>query len=180
MVTKQLVLKNRWYYFFNDLIFLKDFDPKMLKLVKNDCGDRYLYHINYITKKPKLNIDSVNPLYLIIPEVIVYIEEYEGCKYLNFASTEVNNDVLSTYASVWNEILEQIKKINGSVGEFGRDYGKIKVGVVGFSDNVDLPLDRLIKLNAMTISNRLLVEKDDKYYPEVYLEECLYDNYWSN
>ena len=77
MVTKQLALKGRSYYFFNDIICLKEFDSKMLKLTKNDCGNRYVYHINYITKKSELNIDSINPLYLIIPEVIGYIEEYE-------------------------------------------------------------------------------------------------------
>ena len=121
-------------------------------------------------------VDCVCPLYLINPEVIGYIEEYEGRKYLNFASIEVNSDVLSKYASVWNGILEQIGKING----FGRDYGKIKVGTVGSNDNTDLSLNKLIKFSAMTISCRLLIEKDDKYYPEVYLEECLYDDYWFN
>ena len=34
MVTKQLVLRNRSYYFFSNAVFLEDFDPKMLKLVK--------------------------------------------------------------------------------------------------------------------------------------------------
>ena len=140
----------------------------MLKLVKNDCDDQYVYHIDYITKNS--NIDSVNPLYLIIPEVIGYIEEYEGRKYLNFALTEVNNDVLSKYAGVWNGILEQIRKTNGSAGEFAKDYGKIKVGVVGSDDNVNMLLNKLIKFNTMTISNRLLIEKGDKYYPEIYLE----------
>ena len=109
-------------------------------------------------------------MYLIIPEVIGYIEEYEGRKYLNFALTEVNNDVLSKYAGVWNGILEQIRKTNGSAGEFAKDYGKIKVGVVGSDDNVNMLLNKLIKFNTMTISNRLLIEKGDKYYPEIYLE----------
>ena len=140
----------------------------MLKLVKNDCDDQYVYHIDYITKNS--NIDSVNPLYLIIPEVIGYMEKYEGRKYLNFALTEVNNDVLSKYAGVWNGILEQIRKTNGSAGEFAKDYGKIKVGVVGSDDNVNMLLNKLIKFNTMTISNRLLIEKGDKYYPEIYLE----------
>ena len=35
MVTKQLNIKNRTYYFYDDLINLKDFDPKLLKLDKN-------------------------------------------------------------------------------------------------------------------------------------------------
>ena len=180
MMTKQLARKNRAYYFFNDSIFLNKFDPKMLKLVKNDCSDRYFYHIDYITKKPELSIDSINPLYLIIPEVVEYIEEFESCKYLNFAQAEVNNEVLSGYGNVWSGVLEQIKNINGFENEFGRDYGKIKIDTIRSEDSTELSLDKLIKFNAMTISNRMLVEKDGKYYSEVYLEDSLYDDYWPN
>ena len=38
MVTKHLARRNRAYYFFNDSVFLNEFDPKMLRLVKNNCG----------------------------------------------------------------------------------------------------------------------------------------------
>ena len=31
-ITKQVNIKNRTYYFYNDLINIKDFDPKLLKL----------------------------------------------------------------------------------------------------------------------------------------------------
>ena len=50
MVTKHLARRNRAYYFFNDSVFLNEFDPKMLRLVKNNCGDRYIYHIDYVKK----------------------------------------------------------------------------------------------------------------------------------
>ena len=33
----------------------------------------------------------------------------------------------------------------------------------------------MIKFNAVTISNRLLIEKDNNLFLESYLEECLYD-----
>ena len=45
-------------------------------------------------------------------------------------------------------------------------------------DDIDLPLNRLLKFNAVTISNRLIIEKDNKLFLETYLEECLYDNEW--
>ena len=45
-------------------------------------------------------------------------------------------------------------------------------------DNTDLPLDKLIKFSVVTISNRLLIEKDNKLFLESYLEECLYKDYW--
>ena len=46
-------------------------------------------------------------------------------------------------------------------------------------DNIDLPLDKLIKFNAVTISNRLLIEKDNRLFLESYLDECLYEDYWT-
>ena len=176
MVVKQLVLKNRSCYFFSNLVLLKDFDLKRLKLLKYDCGDRYVYHIDYVKGER-----NVNPFYLIVPEVIGYVDEYEGRKYFNFALTEVNEDVLNEHASMWDGIMKEVKRIKNVVSiKFGRDCHKIKVASVRSEDdsnNANLPLDKLIKFNAMTISNRLLVDKDDKYYPEVYLEECLYDDY---
>ena len=33
--VKQIVIKNRTYYFYNDIIDLKDFDPNLLKLTKS-------------------------------------------------------------------------------------------------------------------------------------------------
>ena len=99
MAIKQLVLKKRSYYFFNNSVLLKDFDKTKLKIVKHDFVDRYVYHIDYVK-----NINNVNPLYLIIPEFYGYIEEHEGRKYLtyvymlntvNIALMRMNNHFLS-------------------------------------------------------------------------------------
>ena len=176
MVIKQLVLKKRSYYFFNNSVLLKDFDETKLKIVKHDCVDRYVYHIDYVK-----NINNVNPLYLIITEFYGYIEEHEGRKYLNIAPTGMNNDVLSEYEKMWDGILEQVRKINDCAYIFEKDYYETKVGSVKCDDdkdNIDLPLDKLIKFNAVTISNRLLMEKDNRLFLESYLEECLYKDEW--
>ena len=155
---------------------LKDFDKTKLKIVKHDCVDQYVYHIDYVK-----NINNVNPLYLIIPGFYGYIEEREGRKYLNIALTGMNN-VLSEYEKICDGILEQVNKINDCVYISEKDYYKIKVGSVKCDDdkdNIDLPLNKLIKFNAVTISNRLLIEKDNRLFLESYLEECLYKDYWS-
>ena len=110
--TKQLNIKNRTYYFHNDLINLKDFDPNLLKLDKKSSMDISIYYISYVTKKPEYNIDSVNPLYLLISELDGFIKENNGSKYLNIALTDSNNDVLIKYATVWSGIIDQIKGIN--------------------------------------------------------------------
>ena len=75
VTTKQLNIKNKTYYFYDDLINLKDFDPNLLKLDKRSSMDISIYYIGYITKKPKYNINSVNPLYLLISDLDGFIEE---------------------------------------------------------------------------------------------------------
>ena len=56
------------------------------------------------------NINSVNPVYLIIGEVDGYIEGNNGNKYLTFASTNKNKKLLKTYKKLWDEIKYHIKK----------------------------------------------------------------------
>ena len=91
--TKQMYIKNRTYYFYNDLINLGDFNSKLLKLDKKSSKDITIYYIGYIIKKTEYNINSVNPLYLLVGELNGYVEEKEGSKYLNISLTDSNNEV---------------------------------------------------------------------------------------
>ena len=109
VTTKQLNIKNITYYFYNDLINIKDFDPKLLKLGKKLSKDITIYYTGYV-KKPEDNINSVNPLYLLIDGIDGFIKEKEGDKYLNISLTDSNNEVLKKYAEVWSVIKDQIKK----------------------------------------------------------------------
>ena len=61
MVTKQLNIENRTYYFYNDLIDIKDFDPRLLKIDKKTSMNLGIYYIGYVTKKPEWGVNSVNP-----------------------------------------------------------------------------------------------------------------------
>ena len=76
-ITKQMNIKNRTYYFCNDLIKLLDFDPNMLKLDKKNFKGMNIYHIGYVTKKEEEKINSVNPLFLLIHKIDSFIEEKE-------------------------------------------------------------------------------------------------------
>ena len=64
--TKQINIKNRTYYFYNDQIDLKDFDARLLKIDKKGYNETDIYYIGYVTIK-KIgdcnNINRVNPLY---------------------------------------------------------------------------------------------------------------------
>ena len=82
MVTKQMNIKNRTYYFYSDLINIKYFDPKLLKLDKKTPVNLDIYYIGYVTKEPEYKINSVNRLYLMINRIDGFVAEKDGDKYL--------------------------------------------------------------------------------------------------
>ena len=143
------------------MVNLKDFDSRLLKLDKNSSIDINIYYIGYVTKKPEYNINSVNPLYLLIAELDDYIEEKEGNKYLNIAFTDSNNEVLK---KVWSGIKDQIKNVNDCRSrKYGKDYMKIK-----FNCDDHLPLNKILKFCVLSIIIRNVFEKDNKYYPQFF------------
>ena len=75
--NKEINIKNRTYYFFDDIINIKDFDSNLLKIKKKSDKNIDIYCFGYITRKDfdYVKINSVNPLYLIIGEVDGCIEE---------------------------------------------------------------------------------------------------------
>ena len=75
MTTRQLNIKNRSYYFYNDLINILNFEASNLKLDKKSSLGLDVYYIDYVDKKPEWNINSVNPLYLMINRFYGYIEQ---------------------------------------------------------------------------------------------------------
>ena len=52
-ITKQMDIRNRTYYFYNDLINIADFDKRLLKLDKKTSMGFNIYYIGYITNKPQ-------------------------------------------------------------------------------------------------------------------------------
>ena len=95
--VKQIKIKNRTYYFYNDLISLKNFESNLLKIDKKHFKAIDIYYIGYITIKiigEYENNHSVNPLYLLINEASGYIEEKDGNKYLISGDSVNENKVL--------------------------------------------------------------------------------------
>ena len=85
--VKQINIKNRTYYFYNDMINLKKFEPNLLKIDRKSYKNIGIYNIGYITIK-KIDdyesIYSVNPLYLQVNLANGYIKEKNENKYLIF------------------------------------------------------------------------------------------------
>ena len=80
------------------MINIKNFDSSLLKIDKKSYENINIYYIGYMAIKnvsDYVNIHSVNLLYLIIGEADGYIEKKNGNKYLIFASTDKNKEVLT-------------------------------------------------------------------------------------
>ena len=142
----------------------------MLKLDKNSSIGANIYYIDYVTKKPEYNINSVNPLYLVISEIDGFIKEENCSKYLKIALTDSNSEVLKKYAEIWRGIKDRTLKVNGSVREYDKDYMKIK-----FDSDDNLPVNVVLKFYILTIVIRCIFEKDNKYYLQIFLDGSLYE-----
>ena len=66
--------------------------------------------------------------------------------------------------------VNSVKKINDKQGEYEKNYMKIK-----FNSDDNLPSNKIIKLCNLTVIVRSVFEEDGKYYPQVFLDECLYE-----
>ena len=164
--VKQINIKHRSYYFYNDIIDLKNVDARLLKIDKKLYKDIDIYYIGYITKK-KIddceNIYSVSPLYLSIDHANGYIEEKKGNKYLIFDSVDENKELLKKYNDVWNGIRDKIKEIRGSECDYEKDYMKIK-----FNSGNNLPLNKPLKFHLVTIIIRCVFSESGKFYPQLF------------
>ena len=91
-----------------------------------------------------------------------------GNKYLILDSTDRNKEVLIKYTELWDGIKNSVEKVNNKLGEYGKDFMKIK-----FNSDDNLPLNKTLKLQNITINIRSVFEDNGKYYPQVFLDECL-------
>ena len=98
----------------------------MLKVDKKRLqGDWHLLHWLYNHKEIANcnNINSVNPLYLMINEMIGHFEEKNEIKYLVLDDLDENKEVLKKYEEVWEGIKKEIETINGGEKiEYGKDF----------------------------------------------------------
>ena len=165
--VKEINIKNRGYYFHDDMINIKIFHSNILKIEKKSHEDIDIYYISYImikTFSDYENMRSVNPLYLIIHSATGHFKEKYGEKYLIIDST-------GKYEKVFSGIKSEIRAFNGGKELF---YEK-NYAIIGINTDDDLPLCKQLKFPMLTIIIRCVLQKDGKLYPQIYLNECLYE-----
>ena len=87
-----------------------------------------------------------------------------------FDSTDENKELLKKDTDVWNGIKDKIKEVGGGECDYEEDYMKIK-----FDSDHNLPLNKSLKFHLMTITIRSVFEEDGKLYPQVFLDDTLYE-----
>ena len=87
-----------------------------------------------------------------------------------FDSTDENKELLKKYNDVFNRITDKIKEISNDDCDYKKDYMKIE-----FNSDDDLLLNKPLKFHNMTITIRSVFKKDDKLYPQVFLDDTLYE-----
>ena len=111
---RQINIKNRTYYFYNDQINLKDFDARLLKVDKKDYNEIDIYYIGYVTVKKNANcnnIYSVNPLYLMIDEMIGCFEGKNENKYLVLEDVDKTKEVFKKCREVWQGVKRETERL---------------------------------------------------------------------
>ena len=133
--------------------------------------DYNFYNISYVTKKSEYDINSVNPLYLSIRYLKGFINELGGKKYLSISLADNDNGFITKYLKVFDGIKDNIMKLNdGLPVVYDKNYMKIQLKI-----NDVLPLNKLMKYNVLIIVIRQVFEKGNVFYPQIFLDDCLYE-----
>ena len=112
----------------------------------------------------------MNPLYLRITHVNIYIEEINGNRYLVCDSIDENKKLLKKYNDVFNGIMDKVKEVSSDECDYEKDYMKIK-----YNSDDNLPLNKPLKFHNMTLTIKSVFKEDGKLYPQVFLDDTLYE-----
>ena len=162
MDMEPLKIKTQANYNWDDIIYINDFDEDSLIIIKKESKIGVnIYYVKYST---------LRPFYFVINRLICYIEEIERSsdKYLVVLSSLRNKNITRALDKIWESIEDQINP-------------NIKIKYCDkFNSDIDLPLNTTIEFRSLVINISCIIEKDNEYYPEIYLDECLYvkDNTW--
>ena len=160
-----LEIKDKTNYDFDNICYIDDFDVHSLKITEKES--RIGANIYYT--KCALNLDdddTIIPLYFLIDRLIGFIEEIDGSndKYLVVVSSLRNKNIINALGKVWSSIKD---KINPSIEI--KDYDKFR-----FNSALDLPVNTIIEFRSLLINVSCVIEKDNEFYPEIYLDDCSY------
>ena len=97
--VKNTDMKNHSYYFFDNIINIKNFDPNNIKIDGKSCKIVLINYIGHVTMKnlKYVIINSVNTLYLFLSKVNLCFEEINKSKSLTLVLTNESREKFEKY-----------------------------------------------------------------------------------
>ena len=133
MVLESLKIKRKSNYYWDDMVYLDDFDMKLVKVVKRESRIGVdIYYIGYVLE-PEDNINSINPLYLIVKRLLGRIEKIEGSSDRYLVVDENNKEVINVFDKLWKFIEDEITF--GNADKKISEYNKLR-----FSSNIEFTI----------------------------------------
>ena len=163
MDIKSLEIKNKTNDNSDTISHIDDFDVNSLVVSKKES--RIGVNIYYTRCNLNLDNNTIIPLYFFIDRLIGFIEEIDGSsEYLVVVSSVRNKNVINYIDTIWKSIKN---KINPGIKI--KDFDKFR-----FNSDIDLSVNTIIEFRLLLINVSCVIEKDNEYYPEIYLDECSY------
>ena len=129
MVIKSFKIKNQSYYYWNDIIFIDDFNIKFFKIVKRESRAGIdIYYIGYIVNKLEYDMNSVKPLYLTVKSLLGSVEKIDGSSDRYLVIDKSNIEVINVFNTLQEYTEDKII--------LDKRYGFDKIR---FSSDIDLP-----------------------------------------
>ena len=167
MIINSLEIKDKTNYDLDNIGYIGDFDVNSLKITKKES--RIGANTYYTRCALNLDEDIIIPLHVLINRLIGFIEEIDGWsdKYLVVVSSLRKKNIINALDMVWSSIKD---KINPDT----KIKDKLKYDKFRFNSDIDLPVNTIIEFRSLLINVSCVIEKDNEYYSEIYLDECSY------
>ena len=179
MVIESLKIGTKSNYNWDIIVYVYDIVVKLIKVTKRESRIGVdIYYIGYVFDS-EYETHSIKPLYLVIDRLFGHIEKIKGSSDRYLVANINNKKLINMFDKIWKYIEQRITAdgiwtfaeeeflFDNENNEI-KEYNKLR-----FSSNLDLPLDTLIEFRALTLIISCVIEKDGKYYPEIYLDEGL-------
>ena len=121
------------------MVYLDDFDVKLVKLLRQESRIGVIYYIGYVIE-PDNDISSISPLYLVVRHLLGRVEKIQGSSDRYLVVDENDKEVINVFDKLWKFIKDEINRLIkrndkitfGNVDNKINEYNKLR-----FSSDVD-------------------------------------------
>ena len=111
--TKELNIKNRTNYFYNDIINLYEFDESKIKVDKKDFNDIDIYQLGYEHKKKISECNVINSVNLLYLRIININGQFKKGKDDAWYLVTSDKDVYKKLVDIFESIKKKLQKKHG-------------------------------------------------------------------